>query len=100
MQDAEGNALTLSALLEGLPGKEQGTLAAVRQDLRQTLERVQTLSCQNQQLIQNELEYIAFTLDLFVEAGRRAESAYGGRGALGGRLLLTAAPDVPIHGGS
>ena len=41
----------------------------------------------NQSLINNELNYIAFMLDLFVEAGRSAETGYGA-GSMGPRLLL------------
>ena len=90
LQDDDGNSLTLSALKELLP---PNSLRDLEERLRQTLERVQTLSRRNQTLIQNELKYLAFTLDLFVEAGRSADNGYGpqsrsGGGRLTGRLLL------------
>ena len=44
-------------------------LQAVEDALRETLETVQGLTRRNQTLIQNELDYLAFSLDLFVEAG-------------------------------
>ena len=86
MQDEEGLAQTLTAILETLTEKEQRRFTPVRDGLKRVLERVQTLTRQNQQMITNELNYIAFTLDLFVEAGRSADSRYGA--GSGGRLLL------------
>ncbi len=66
-------------------------LTALEDGLRETLDRVQTLTRRNKTLIQNELDYFAFTLDLFVEAGRSADRATAPRmrsGRLTGRLLL------------
>ncbi|MBV9850803.1 MAG: flagellar protein FlgN [Armatimonadetes bacterium] len=87
MQDEQGKAVPLAALMEGLPARQQTLLAGVRDNLRRTLERAQELCRRNQQLIQNELAYIAFSLDLFVEAGRRADLRYGGS-RCGGRKML------------
>ena len=81
----DGETLTLSALRETIPAK---SLRALEDGLRRTLDRVQALTRRNQRLIKNELEYLAFTLDLFVEAGRSADNGYGGGGRLIGRLLL------------
>jgi len=89
MVDGNGNLLAISALLERTPEKQQRALGLVRDSLIKTINRVQELTLQNKQLIENELEYIAFTLDLFVEAGRKAtKSDYGGFGSLRGRMLL------------
>lgn len=56
-------------------------------ELSKTVDQNRVLSARNEQLINNELKYIAFMLDLFVEAGRSAEAGYGvGSGV--GRLLL------------
>lgn len=90
LRDDNGTFLTLSALKEILPSNN---LRGLEDSLRQTLGRVQTLASRNQILIQNELKYLAFTLDLFVEAGRSADNGYGpqsrSRGSrLTGRLLL------------
>lgn len=88
MRDAEGNPCALPALMEQFPERARLRLAALRDGLRGTLEQAQDLSRRNQRLIRNELDYMAFTLDLFVEAGRSADAAYGGLGAAGGRMLL------------
>ena len=87
MQDEQGQPVTLPALMETMSAPEQATLAALRDTLKRTLERAQALCRRNTQLIQNELNYIAFSLDLFVEAGRQADVKYGGSG-WGGRKLL------------
>lgn len=85
LTNEEGEALTLAALRETIPAK---SLRPLEDGLRRTLDRIQTLTRRNQRLIKNELEYLAFTLDLFVEAGRNADNGYGGGGRLIGRLLL------------
>lgn len=87
MRDEAGEPVTLSACMEGLSARQQATLAGIRDELKRTLERAQGLCGRNQRLIQNELNYIAFSLDLFVEAGRRADVNYGGS-RWGGRKLL------------
>ncbi len=86
--DEVGAPLTLSALKEMLPDAGLRGLPALEDGLRQTLDRVQALTRSNQRLIQNELNYLAFTLDLFVEAGRTADNGYGGGGRMTGRLML------------
>lgn len=88
MQDTEGQARTLTALIGQFPEGTRLRLIALRDGLRATLEKAQDLARRNQRLIQNELDYMAFTLDLFVEAGRNADAAYGGLGMAGGRLFL------------
>jgi hypothetical protein len=88
LQDSNGNLIAISALMERCPEKQQRALGLVRESLIKTINRVQDLGEQNKQLIENELEYIAFTLDLFVEAGRKAKNDYGGFGSLRGRMLL------------
>jgi|SRR3569833_2470148 len=88
MADQNGNLIAISALLERCPEKQQRGLMLVRDALIKTINRVHELTEQNKQLIENELEYIAFTLDLFVEAGRKARKDYGGFGSLRGRMLL------------
>lgn len=88
LTDEAGAPLTLSALKEMLPAAGLHGLPALEDGLRRTLDRVQALTRSNQKLIQNELNYLAFTLDLFVEAGRTADNGYGGGGRMTGRLLL------------
>ena len=86
LRQEDGSPLTLTLLLEMLPETVCRRLQPVRESLRRTLERVHALNRQNQQMIQNELNYIAFSLELCMEAGRKNDSGYGGGG--GGRLLL------------
>ena len=88
LTDGAGAPLTLSALKEMFPAASLRGLPALEDGLRRTLDRVQALTRSNQRLIQNELNYLAFTLDLFVEAGRTADNGYGGGGRITGRLLL------------
>ena len=88
MAEPNGNLLAISALMERCPEKQQRALGLVRDSLIKTINRIQDLTLQNKQLIENELEYIAFTLDLFVEAGRKTRNDYGGFGSLRGRMLL------------
>ena len=77
MTDEAGAPLTLSALKERAPAAHRAKLDALGDMLRETLDRVQTLTRRNKTLITNELDYIAFTLDLFVEAGRSSDAGYG-----------------------
>ncbi len=86
--DAAGGETTVAALVEALPESQRPAPAALRDTLARTLARAQDLCRRNEALIHNELEYMAFTLDLFVEAGRRADINYGGGGRLGRRKLL------------
>lgn len=86
--DEAGGPLTLSVLAELLPAASLRGLPALEDGLRQTLDRVQALTRSNRRLIENELNYLSFTLDLFVEAGRTADNGYGGGGRLTGRLML------------
>ncbi len=88
LKDDEGEALTMSVLKECIPSGSLPGLVVLEDGLRRTLDRVQALTRRNKMLIQNELDYLAFTLDLFVEAGRSADNGYGGCGRLTGRLLL------------
>ena len=88
LRDEEGVALTISALKQQTPASSLPVLTALEDSLRRTVDRVQALMRRNQMLIQNELEYLAFTLDLFVEAGRSADKVYGGGRRIAGRLLL------------
>jgi len=91
LEDGSG-PLTLSQLKDLVPAKSRHGLDALGDGLTQTLDRIQTLSRRNKTLIQNELDYFAFTLDLFVEAGRSSDASYGPRGMrsghLTGRLML------------
>ncbi len=73
----EGEPLTLSELKENVSLASRAKLDALGDMLRETLGRVQTLTRRNKTLITNELDYIAFTLDLFVEAGRSNDVGYG-----------------------
>ena len=88
MRGDDGEPCVLSAIVEDLPERIRRPILNVRDTLRLTLDRIQELSRQNERLINNELEYIAFSLDLFVEAGRKADILYGGRSLNGCRLLL------------
>jgi hypothetical protein len=88
LADEAGAPLTVSALKEMLPADSLRGLPALEDGLQRTLDRVQALTRSNQKLIQNELNYLAFTLDLFVEAGRTADNGYGGSGRMTGRLRL------------
>ena len=80
--------VTIASIIKAAEGQSQRILSQLRGDLGRLLERVQALSHQNEQLLQNELDYIAFTLDLVVEAGRKGDSPYGGGVALAGRMGL------------
>ncbi len=88
--DDNGEPQTLPVLLEQMEENSRmaRTLAALRDKLRETIERSQILMQRNEMLIRNELSYLAFSLDLFVEAGRTAGQSYGGGAVLGGRLGL------------
>lgn len=69
--------LTLSLLKALCSERTQSILQTLEDSLRRTLDQVQLLTKRNQTLIQNELDYLAFSLDLFVEAGRSADNGYG-----------------------
>ncbi len=88
LKDEAGTALTITMLREFLPLGSLPSLTALEDSLRLAVDRVQELTRRNRVLIQNELDYLAFTLDLFVEAGRCADTCYGGSGRASGRLLL------------
>jgi hypothetical protein len=88
MTDQSGQVLTLTAVLECIPEGKRFSLVSLRDTLRRTIERAQTLCRENERLIKNELNYFAFALELFVEAGKRADIAYGGGGTWGRRKLL------------
>ena len=88
LTDEAGTPLTLTMLKEAFPTASLRGLPGLEAGLKKTLDRVQALTRSNQKLIQNELNYLAFTLDLFVEAGRTADKGYGGGGRITGRLLL------------
>jgi hypothetical protein len=77
MTGEDGEPVTLSALKEHCTERNQSVLQALEDSLRRTLDGVQLLTKRNQTLIQNELDYLAFSLDLFVEAGRSADNGYG-----------------------
>ena len=85
LRDESGEPLTLSSLKEAVSAQNRRSLETLEADLRRTLDQVQALTRRNQTLIQNELDYLAFSLDLIVEAGRTADRSYGGRSGL---LLL------------
>ena len=88
MQDEMGQMCSLSALLTNVSPRDRRALETLRAALGKTLSQVQELSTRNRGLINNELKYIAFMLDLYVEAGRSAEAGYGIGGGMGRRLLL------------
>lgn len=88
MCDEDGNACPLSTLLEHVSSRGRKTLEGLRATLGAVLAGNRDLSARNQKLIDNELKYIAFMLDLFVEAGRSAEAGYGAGSGIGRRLLL------------
>jgi len=87
LTDEDGEPILLSALKEDCSERNRATQQTLEDSLRRTLEQVQGLTRRNQTLIQNELNYLAFSLDLFVEAGRSADNGYGAqRGSTGGRM--------------
>lgn len=88
LQDEDGQPVTLNALLDELPEADQKPLVDLRDRVHACLDRAQRLCQRNEKLITNELRYIAFALDLFVEAGRRADDSYGGRGRFARRRML------------
>ena len=96
LTDDDGEPIVLSALKTQVSDRNQETLQTLEDALRAILEQVQSLTRRNQTLIQNELDYLAFSLDLFVEAGRSADNGYGAQcgsgrrsgGRLSGLLLL------------
>ena len=69
--------LPLPAIKAACGERNQAVLQTLEDSLRRTLEQVQSLTRRNGTLIQNELDYLAFSLDLFVEAGRSADNGYG-----------------------
>ena len=73
----DGQPLTLSLLKDLCSERTRSVLQTLEDSLRRTLDQVQILTKRNQTLIQNELDYLAFSLDLFVEAGRSADNGYG-----------------------
>lgn len=77
MVGEDGEPVTLSVLKECCAERNQSALQTLEDSLRRTLDQVQLLTKRNQTLIQNELDYLAFSLDLFVEAGRSADNGYG-----------------------
>ena len=86
LTDENEEPIALPALKEECSERNKTTLQALEDSLRRTLDQVQGLTRRNQTLIQNELNYLAFSLDLFVEAGRSADSGYGKNGGSRGRL--------------
>ena len=88
LTEENGEPILISALKEQVSDRNRSTLQTLEDSLRQILEQVQCLTRRNQTLIQNELDYLAFSLDLFVEAGRSADSGYGtpGMAQRSGRL--------------
>ena len=86
MTGDDGEPILLSALKECASERNAATLQVLEDSLRRVLEQVQSLTRRNQTLIQNELNYLAFSLDLFVEAGRSADNGYGQRSGQGSRL--------------
>ena len=86
--DDDGQPLTLSGLKEIAPQGSLRGLGALEDGLKHILDQVQALTRRNRSLIQNELDYIAFSLDLFVEAGRTAGESYGGSKKMSSRLLM------------
>jgi len=90
LTDEDGEMQTLSAILEEMEenSRARRTLTMLRDTLRETIERSRILMQRNEMLIRNELNYLAFSLDLFVEAGRAAGQSYGGGAILGPRLGL------------
>ncbi len=77
MTDEDGEPVTLSVLKKHCTERNQSVLQTLEDSLRRALDGVQLLTKRNQTLIQNELDYLAFSLDLFVEAGRSADNGYG-----------------------
>ena len=88
LKDESGAPLTMSMLREVVPAAALPGLTGLEDSLRWAVGQVQELTRRNRILIQNELDYLAFTLDLFVEAGRCADNCYGGAGRANGRFLL------------
>jgi hypothetical protein len=86
LEDGNGNVVGITALIEQLPARQRRAYELVVDSLLSVAGRVQELSIQNKKLIENEMAYIAFALDLFVEAGRKARTVYGG--SFRPRLLL------------
>lgn len=90
LADDTGAPQTLSHWLETMPddARPRRALESLRDALFAAASRAQTLARRNEMLIQNELNYLTFALDLFVEAGRTANRGYGGRALIGGCLGL------------
>jgi hypothetical protein len=90
LTDENDEPILLSVLKTQVSDRNQSVLQTLEEELRRTLDQVQSLTRRNQTLIQNELDYLAFSLDLFVEAGRSADNGYGihcgSVGQRGGRL--------------
>lgn len=88
LRDDSGQPCTLGVLAALCPEANRRALTQMGESLRQTLGRIQTLTERNQQLVENELKYLAFTLELFVEAGRSADRGYGYGGRTASHRML------------
>ena len=77
MTGEDGEPVTVSAVKAQCSERNESVLQTLEDSLRRTLDQVQLLTKRNGTLIQNELDYLAFSLDLFVEAGRSADNGYG-----------------------
>lgn len=90
LADDAGEPVTVADVLAQMDESHRAhrTLTALRHALGALAERSRTLMQRNEMLIRSELSYLAFSLDLFVEAGRASGQSYGSGMLTGGRLGL------------
>ena len=88
LRDETGAPRPLSAWLVDAVGRTRQTLENLQNGLRETLRLAQTLTQRNAQLIENDLTFFAYMMDLYVDVARLSGDGYGGHAPAAGRLGL------------
>ena len=83
-----GSVGTIGQLLALLPARERRVAENLRDTLRKISEHAGALCLRNRMLIRNEVKYMSFMMDLFIETGRNEETKYSSYAAFRGRALL------------
>ena len=86
--DRLGMPCTFGDISAQLSDRARPIFDRLRTELAKTIQSIRQMTERNQRLIQNELDYITFTLDLFVDIGRNTSNKYYGFASTGGRMLL------------
>ena len=83
---SDGQPVKLSDLLPTMPQRLRDAAVELREELKRVVADVTRISDENQTLIENELGYISFMMDSYVDASRKADKYAGLRS--GRRLML------------